>query len=219
MKLLFGAGLVGLVVLSACGNDVDKSSNTEVIRALSASTAAKIKGASAPIERMTRARLAEVVTPVMLLSVDASGKQALIAEIQSNGGVETWSTVDDITISLRKGVIVATRGFGADLMAASAPVVSRAVGNGQSHSRVHTVLDGEDKPVRTHFTCTFQINGQQVIDIVEIKYNLTQVTEDCVADTVRFRNLYWMTDDQHLRKSRQWISPEVGFLTIEDVRR
>ncbi|MFN3845700.1 MAG: YjbF family lipoprotein [Paracoccaceae bacterium] len=219
VKSLIYAGIVGMVVLAGCGNDVNKSSNTEVARALAASTTARFKGTSTSVERMTRARLAEVVTPVMLLSAEASGKQALIAEIQTSGGVETWSTVDDITVSMRNGVIVATRGFGADLMAASVPVVSRDVGNGQIHKRVHTLLDGEDKPVRTHFTCTFQNHGVQVIDIVQIKYNTTHVTEDCLSDAARFQNRYWISDDRQMRKSTQWISPGVGFLTIEDVRR
>lgn len=221
MKLAHGICLIGLLFLSACGSEADTSSNSnaDLLRSVAASTVARVKGSEAAAEPMTRARLAEVVTPVMLLTVDASGKQALIAEIQTNQGVATWSTVDDITISLRNGVIVATRGFGADLMAAAVPAVLSGVGQGQSHRRVHTLLNGEDKPIRTQFTCTFRNDGSQVIDIVEVKYQATQITESCVASERRFENVYWISGDRQMRKSRQWISPEVGFLTIQDVRR
>jgi hypothetical protein len=213
--------LIGLLGVAGCGNETESSSNTEIVRTLVAAGAAKVKGngaggAAAPL---TRARLAEVVTPVMLATVENTGNEALIAEIQVNGDVATWSTVDDITISMRKGVIVATRGFGADLMAASVPAVSRQSGGGAGHNRVHTLLNGEDQPVRTAFSCQFQNHGPQDIEIVQIKYRSTYITEDCRSDKIRFKNEYWISDDQKMRKSRQWISPQVGFFIIQDVRR
>ncbi|MFN4154412.1 MAG: YjbF family lipoprotein [Paracoccaceae bacterium] len=219
MKHALGFGLMSLLFVAACGSDKDPSSNTEIVRAFAGSAIGTVKGSAPAPARMTRARLAEVITPVMLVTINNTGHEALIAEIQTNGGVSTWSSVDDITISLRNGVIVATRGFGADLMAAAVPAVSRSNGGGTAHVRVHTLLNGEDQPVRTQFACIMQNVGQKVIDIVEISYQSTHVIETCAADGERFQNEYWISNDQKMRKSKQWISADVGFLTIEDVRR
>ena len=219
MKYAPGLGLISLLALAACGSDTDPASNTAVVRSFAASALGSVKASAPASERMTRARLAEVLTPVMLTTIENTGHQALIAEIETNGPVATWSSVDDITISLRNGVIVATRGFGADLMAATVPAVSRSSGGGQTYTRVHTLLNGEDQAVRTQFACTMQNYGAKTVDIVEISYQTSHVIESCTADGVSFRNEYWISGDQKMRKSRQWISPDVGFLTIEDVRR
>jgi hypothetical protein len=213
-----GLALICALLLSACGNDIEPTSNGALLKSLSSSGMARIRGGSAP-EPMTRARLAEVVTPVMLMTIERTGVEALFAEIETSRGVETWSSVDDITISLRNGVIVATRGFGADLMAANVPAVSLASGGGQGHTRQHSTLNGEDQPVQTDFTCRFSQDGVKAVDIVQISYSLTHVVETCAAGDLSFQNDFWLGSDQKIRKSRQWISPEVGFITIEDVGR
>lgn len=210
--------LVFLMALSACGSATDTASNTEVLRAFAASATGRMK-APETVAPITRATLAQVVTPVMLVKIDKTGQEALIAEIQTNGGVSTWSSIDDITISFRNSVIVATRGFGADLMAAAVPAISRSSGGGTGHTRVHTLLNGEDNTVRTRYACTLQNAGSKIVNIVQIAYETTHIIESCAADGLRFQNEYWFSGDQKMRKSRQWISPEVGFLTIEDVRR
>ncbi|NEX48049.1 YjbF family lipoprotein [Pseudotabrizicola algicola] len=216
MKTTLVLGLLACTTLVACGSDSDSIGTADIVRSFATSAIGTLSPADAGIERMTRARLAEVVTPVMLLTVDSTGQEALIAEIENNRGVETWSTVDDITISLRNGVIVATRGFGADLMAASGPNVTRS---GGSYGRVHVLLNGEDNPEQTRFACTLQNAGAKAVEVVEITYQATHMIETCSAPGESFTNDYWITGDQKIRKSRQWISPDLGYITIADVRR
>lgn len=219
MKYAVALGLSAVLTVAACGSDTENSLNSQILRTFATSAVDGVKPAAAPSAPMTRATLATVVTPVMLVKIDSTGHEALIAEVQTNGPVATWSSVDDITISLRNGVIVATRGFGADLMAAAVPPVSRSSGGGQTNSRVHTLLNGEDQSVRTQFSCTMQNLGPKTIEVVEISYQATHVVETCAADAETFRNEYWFSSDQKMRMSRQWISPDVGYLTIKDVRR
>lgn len=219
MKSTLVLGIFSMFVLAACGSDSDSATNTDIVRSFASSAFGVVKPAGPAPERMTRARLAEVLTPVMLVTIDSTGHEALIAEIETNGSVATWSSVDDITISLKNGVIVATRGFGADLMSAAVPAVSRSSGGGASHTRVHVLLNGEDQSVRTRFSCTMQNLGTKAVDVVQVSYQTTHVVESCTADGATFKNDYWISSDQKIRKSRQWISPDVGFLTIADVRR
>ena len=219
MKYAVALGLSALLAVAACGSDTDNSLNTQVVRAFASSAVKGVKPAAPQSAPITRATLATVVTPVMLVRIDSLGQEALIAEVQTNGPVATWSSVDDITISLKNGVIVATRGLGADLMAAAVPSVSQSSGGGQTYSRIHTLLNGEDQATRTQFSCTMQNAGVKTIDIVEISYQATHVIETCSADRETFKNEYWFSSDQKMRMSRQWVSPDVGYLTIKDVRR
>lgn len=206
--------LLAALITASCGSD--PSPTVGMARTALASLLGTAKPTAPP--QITRALLAQVVTPVMLVTVDDRNQQALIAEIQTNRGVATWSSVDDITLSLRNGVIVATRGFGADLMAADVPDISGRSG-GKAHSRVHTLLNGEDRAVQTSYVCGVRSAGIKMIEIVEISYETTHIIESCAGGGLRFVNDFWFTSDQTLRKSRQWVSPDVGFLTIEDVRR
>lgn len=205
--------LLTVMALASCGSD---TSSSGAVRVAVDSVLGGTRATAPPV--ITRSLLAQVITPVMLVTVDARRQQALIAEVQTNRDVATWSSVDDITLSFRNGVLVATRGMGADLMAADVPEVSRSSGSGKSHVRVHTLLNGEDQAVQTKYTCTFRTVGVENVEIVELSYQLTHIVESCAAGGVRFSNAYWLADDHRMRKSRQWVSPEVGFLTIEDVR-
>lgn len=214
MKCALGSGLLAVLITASCGSDPQPTAG--MVRAFAASLPGAAKAPPPPL--ITRALLEQVLTPVMLVTIDSRKQQALIAEIQINRGVATWSSVDDITLSFRNGVIVATRGFGADLMAADVPEISPH-SSGAAHIRVHTLLNGEDQAVQTRYSCNFRNAGVETIDIVEIPYETTHIIESCAAGGMRFTNDFWFSGDQTLRKSRQWISPEVGFLTIEDLRR
>ncbi|MDO9639268.1 MAG: YjbF family lipoprotein [Pseudotabrizicola sp.] len=213
MKRAVRPCLLAVLITASCGSD--PSPTVGMARTALGSVLGTAKAPAPP--RITQALLAQVVTPVMLVTIDNRKQQALIAEIQTNRDVATWSSVDDITLSFRNGVIVATRGFGADLMAADVPEVSPRSG-GEAHSRVHTLLNGEDQAVQTRYACSFRNVGMEVIEIVKISYEATHIVESCAGGGMRFVNDFWFSGDQTLRKSRQWISPDVGYLTIEDVR-
>jgi hypothetical protein len=45
-----------------------------------------------------------------------------------------------------------------------------------------------------------------------------QVREDCVSDDTSFRNTYWKDENGTVRRSRQWVSPIVGYAEIEVLR-
>ncbi len=213
MKRTLAPALLALLGAASCGSE-----QPELI-GVTRAFAASVLGTAPDPPQITRALLDQVLTPVMLVTVENRMQQALVAELQTNGGVQTWSSVDDVTLSLRKGMIVATRGFGADLMAADVPGIPLGITGTTTHRRVHTLLNDEDQAVRTVFACTFQWPEPETITVVEITYHVTRISESCAAGQVAFQNEYWLSKDRHLRKSRQWISPDVGFLTVEDVRR
>lgn len=208
--------VVGLFVLVSCGNDTESFA---VARAAQAIAKAQLPGAQAPAApKLRRADLKDILSPIQLISIEQRNQKALVAETAQNGSVSTWSSVDKVTISLRNGVLVATRGLGDDLMAASAQPPSLKPAGGAAYTRLYTILNGSDQPVRVSATCSTVSNGGQTIEVVERIYQVTELVETCQAKTVTFDNQYWIDRSGNIRKSRQWVSPEVGQIVIEDLR-
>lgn len=215
MTLHRGLLILALLAVSGCGNDPETSQGT----ALAKGFLAKAKSAAPAQTPLTRAVLDQVETPVMVARLETRQVFALIAKIEDNGAVETWSTLDDITISQSDGVIVATRGLGGDLMSARVPAVFALRNDGGRHDRMHSFLDGEDQPVQRRFTCSVSALGAETIEIVEVKFSTRHFVENCSGEGVAFRNDHWFDADGTLRKSRQWIGEDVGYLVLENPRR
>lgn len=215
MKRCFVSALAVVTALSGCGNDPEASQ--VLLVAKSALSGAQRSAPAQP--QITRALLDQIVTPVMLARLEKRGAVAPIAEIQRNGPVETWSTLDDITISLRDGVIVATRGLGGDLMAAHVPAASQLSSAGSSYTRTYSHLNGEDQMVRREFSCETSAIGQKTIEIIEINYSVRHFVEDCVGASKTFRNDFWLGSAGKFRKSRQWVGEDLGYVILEDPKR
>lgn len=208
------------ITLAGCGNDPESFASARLVQGIAKESTSSVRGkAPTAPPKLTRAVLAQVLTPVMVVRLESRGQQALIGQVETNGDVETWSTVDDITISFRHGVVVATRGLGADLMAAAGPSGGQLSSSVPSFLRTHTTLNGLDQPTKRQLSCSTSSNGMQSIDIVEVSYRATHIVESCTTDGGSIQNDYWIDAAGKIRKSRQWIGQEIGYLEIEDLRR
>ena len=208
---------VALLTLLGCGNDPEASQHVEVAKGVLSGA----MSAPPPQPPLTRDVLDQIVTPVMVARLETRGSFAVIGEIGKNGPVATWSTLDAVTISLKDGVIVATRGLGGDLMAARVPGLSDLLSNGTRHGRIFTHLNGEDQVVRSVFSCTTSAFGHETIEIVEIKYGVQRFAENCIGEgeSGTFRNDFWVGPAGTLRRSRQWLGEDLGYIIIEDPKR
>jgi hypothetical protein len=204
--------------LSACGSDKSQISTTTALKAVATTMTSALRkkpeAASSGIG-LTRAELANIVTPVDLVTIERRGAQGVIAKTGSNRGVETWSSLDHKTLSLQEGVIVATRGLGDDLMSAAVPRAGQLRSASQNHQRVHVVLNGEDEPVSLRFNCSVSNQGAESIIVVEQTYATQHMRENCSGTSGGFTNDFWFQPGGKLRKSRQWISDSVGYVVIE----
>lgn len=217
MKKPLFAVLAALVVLSGCGSDQDAFPVARQVQGFAKERLSGTEAAAQPAQ-LTRALLAQVVSPVQLVTIEKFKKQALVAEIARNGGVETWSTMDDVTIATRDGVLVATRGFGDDLMSAAVPGAGRLRSGSDQLTRRYVHLSGLDQTVNLTLTCTTSNPVSEAVEIVEKVYSTRRVDETCEGDGLQFTNSYWWDGSGKLRKSRQWVSHNVGSILIEDLR-
>lgn len=211
------AALVTALALAGCGTDTDQTAGTRAWLAL-AQQARAPDGEPAPQGGLTRAALAAVITPVDLVTVEKTGASGLIARIGANGGVETWGSADDRTVAMRNGVIVATRGLGADLMAAEVPALSRIATGQGAHGRTHVTLTGDEMPLRDSYACVLAAMGTEEMVIVERRMALRRVQETCSGRAGSFANDYWFDGRGILWQSRQFIGQDLGHLTIRRLR-
>jgi Group 4 capsule polysaccharide lipoprotein gfcB, YjbF len=132
----------------------------------------------------------------------------LMTPYGQNGDVQTWASPEGQTISLRQGLLVASRGYGPDLMSATVPGISQiAAGNGATQRRFY-YLGGADEPREYDFDCSLADIGTETIAVLGKSY---------VTRRVDFTNSYWFDGGLNLRQSRQVITLGMQNLLLQRI--
>lgn len=211
MKRAFILPLVASMAfgLAACGNDVARINSLKQTRATLGGffkkksvppTAAQIRAQLTP---EVRAQLGNV--PLLIATLEQSRASSVLIKQQSNGSVSTYFTPDGISVSLNGGVLVATRGLGFDLMSSDTAQSRSAIlaRGGQGVVRLHRYLDGENHTALRSFVC----------DVRRQEHGWLQ--ETCHGDGITFENSYLLGRGGRIIKSKQWVGPRKGYITIE----
>jgi hypothetical protein len=159
-------------------------------------TAAQIRSRITP---EVRARFGNV--PLKIAVLENKPLASILIERQRNRDVVTYFTPDDVSVSYKSGILVGTRGLGFDLMGADVgDVLASLQSRADGAVRIHHYLDGEGQIVMRNFICDY--SGAKVI------------VETCYGDGLQFKNTYQIQGGQ-VTASRQWISPEQGYIRLE----
>lgn len=204
-----------MVALAACGSDKTGPSTFKAIKGLVAASAGLGKGAAAPAPALTRADLQKVGAAVTV--VELQGLTMYMVPAGTNRGVTTWTSAEDRTVSLRDGVMVATRGFGPDIMQTAAPTAAQLASGRGTLQRSYYYLDGADQTQRFDYTCTLAFAGIETITVFDRQHTTRHVTETCRNPAVEFTNNYWFENGNFIRKSKQLLVPEWGYATVSRV--
>lgn len=212
------AALIALLAaLAGCGSDVDETQTAQTYLAFAKkATGRGAAPAKGPVG-LTRAVLASLDRPADLVTVEGRKVTAVVLLVAENRGVETWSSVDDRTVAVRQGMLVATRGLGGDLISADTPPLSRVASGSGTFVRTLVTLNGEDAIVRSRYLCEYSVVGSEDVVLVERRYATRRVQESCSGDDGRFVNDHWLQGGT-LRQSRQWAGRDLGYITIGRLR-
>lgn len=219
VRLVVCVGLV--VLLAACGNEKSEPSPVALaVQTVAKSTFGRLAGkgaapatASAPV---TRAAVESYGIPILRSVIATRRADALLTIGDAKGDVVTWTTTDGTTFTLRDGVLIQTRGLGADLMSSEAPSVAQLLQDGGTHGRQYYFLGENDLTTRRTYTCTVAVRGQETIQIFQRPHNVTRVAEECSRPQGSITNDFWI-EGATIRKSRQLASGPVGFIEFERV--
>jgi len=149
--------------------------------------------------------------PRMLVQIPARGATAVLFRVAVNKDVATWLTADNISLSFRQGVLVASRGLGFDLMTADAQGTLDAIaGQGKAvYRRQMRYLTGEHHTTYLTAGCSMNATGTVVLD----GQRLRRFEEHCKAGQNVFTNVFGLNAAGTVIRSQQWVSPEIGYLS------
>ena len=204
-----------VLLLASCGSDPRRGQDGGFAQLVTSRLSTGFASKDVAPVTLTRAQLDTIITPVQLAKLEKLGVEGLIAQIGTNRGIETWSSVDTKTLSFRDGVLIATRGFSGDLMTAEAPSRAQLADTSQDYLRHYIFLSGENQELRRNFTCVVVDFGPETITIVERAYQTTWLRENCTGRTGSFDNDYWYDASGTLRQSRQWAGSTLGHVMIK----
>lgn len=218
------AALLALTVLGACGENAGQAPVAGGIGAFAKGAIAKISPRKAkdgatgkaanPAAR--RAELQKAGKPILRVSSKALGQTGFLRVVDAKGAVLTWATPDGATFSQRNGVLIQTRGLGADLMSAKAPSVAQLQNTGTSYQRVYYFLGADDQGTRRTYDCSTAVAGRETIEIVGRSHTTTHLVETCTRGAAKLKNDYWM-EGAMIRQSRQWVSGGIGHIEFARV--
>ena len=214
--------------LAGCGNDPEAGPGARLIggvlksKAKGGSKGGKVTLANTDPAALIPIALRAVRGPVMLAVVESRNAIAMMGRSMVNGAYETWTTASKQTLTFKRGILVETRGLGDDLMHAQVDGVTalvRARRGGKAHREMH-FLDGEGKTYAITFECTVSPGPAQALAIGNLGISSRRMDETCDSGTGRsIGNTYWVAGDGHIWQSRQWVSPGVGYLVTQQLRR
>lgn len=156
------------------------------------------------------------------VSLPSLATTATLAPVARRDDITVWQTLDGITLTLRGGLLIATRGLGNDLMSSDVTdnlaMLAGNTGN-EYYPQIRSYLDGEDRTVFRASQC--RRNGQQQVQTLVDgeRRMLTRIEETCLSPNQRVTNSYWVDQSGVVLKSRQWIGPENEYMETEHVLR
>lgn len=213
--------LIATLGLAACSSEIDKGYAADTYKMVVDAAKAKKSGkpnSTAGKFTLTRAQVSSLGVPLNLVTIEKRGATGGVFQIATSGEVETWASQDKISVSLRDGIVVATRGLGEDLMSASVPTVEQLQRAGTTYKRSHILLDGEDKAFVQSYDCHLRRSTAEQITVLEHSYATRRVVESCASASGQFDNEYWLLNGGEIRKSRQFINDSVGYLVVEHLQ-
>lgn len=203
------AVMIGVLALGACGSisngPREPTLGNAVLQSLRGLTGPKQvpQNAAALRPQITPDVLAQLQGAVLLTELGGAG--AVMVEDGRNGAMVSYVDSGRVGLSLVDGIVVGTRGMGNDLMTADVTATRQALRSGGQATRVHRRLDGENAIVVTTFDCQLTRAG-------------SVATETCSGPSATFTNTYTLDRDGAVIASRQWVGPENGMISIEQIR-
>ena len=149
--------------------------------------------------------------PTIYVTIPSLGVSGGMARIALRGNVSEWRSADGIGLTLQGGQIIATRGFGPDLLIADAEGAGAALRHGGGeYSRTLHWLDGENHDRSEVFACTLRPTETQDTSAERA------LIETCAGPQTAFTNSYAVSATSGtLIRSEQWVSPRLGHIQVQ----
>ncbi|MFC3167554.1 YjbF family lipoprotein [Paracoccus fontiphilus] len=211
LKITLAASLVA--GLAGCGNDSEGNGWVGVLAQAAGQAVAQRRAADQPAapakspEEAAAEALRVNPGPLIQAGFEGLGRTQVMAMTGQNGAMRTFMTPAEEALILRGGMLVGTRGLGHDLSVAE-PGTEGLIRAGASGSGTRVMRyfagDGVERPLQ--FACTVGAGPAPGVTV-----------ESCEGHGASFQNSYMVQGGQ-IAVSRQWIGPDLGYVTIQTLR-
>ena len=170
---------------------------------------------------LTRKQIDEAKVPILFVELP-SGQNGTLTPYPGKGIGQTWLGADGATIALDRGILIASRGMGDDLMGSfsSMPHWSKIKHKSTGFSRELYHITGNNKISKQVFQCDIEkISDQEVIKIWDINFNLAKFEENCLNSSKKIKNVYYVDNQGLVRRSSQYHSETIGYIVTERLDR
>jgi hypothetical protein len=172
---------------------------------------------SARVMALTQADVNGIGQTVLRAQIPNYGLAAVLFLSQDRAPYSIWLTPDNVSLQMRAGMIIGSRGVGADLVSVDDPrmiaVLEGREGPGPS-KRVNRAFNGLNQTVATEFSCVIEDMGSASVTIVGRSYPTRHLRQTCTSPNENFVNDYWQ-QGRTVWKSRQWFNNQIGYMTVE----
>jgi hypothetical protein len=212
------AASAALLFLTGCGDQLRSSLvgqvGTRLVPALAGSgPSAEEAAAQAAAMGFGPDAIAANPENYMLFQVGGLGIAGLGRVMSEHDNLRTWLGDSGYSVTIENGLVVATRGFGRDLMAADVASVRTAIDDGGGEAvRLHDYLDSRDQIVQERYACVIVPVGPQPVDLGLRQVEADTYVETCRGARVQFENMYFIGESGAIIASRQFVSDVVGYL-------
>lgn len=202
----FGLAVALIAGLSACSSDPDTPTNplTNLVRG---------KAPIAPDPTFLAYQAAGAPTLVLALQSRGNASSLFVHQTTNAKGEETWISPQKLSLAMKNGMIIATRGWGADQLAGDPyqTLAALKAGHNGITERFITHLNGESQAETVAFRCSVTFQKQAPVDLSSYTASTNLYYEDCRNAQTTFRNLFWVErGTRKIVQSRQWISESLG---------
>ena len=170
---------------------------------------------------LTRKQIDEAKVPILFVELP-SGQNGTLTPYPGKGIGQTWLGADGATIALDRGILIASRGMGDDLMGSfsSMPHWLKIKHKSTGFSRELYHITGNNKISKQVFQCDIEkISDQEVIKIWDINFNLAKFEENCLNSSKKIKNVYYVDNQGLVRRSSQYHSETIGYIVTERLDR
>lgn len=179
---------------------------------------------AAPAPGLSRAELDRMPSAVIAVTSDA-GQRAYLVPLSDNDGYLNYRDAGGNGVVLLGGAVSRTESLGHDLQAVRhhrRDPIAHPTPLAEWPGRVprdYQYLLRDLGRYRITLDCVFEPVARETIEIVELNFDVARVAEICTNAERQVTSTYWVDEATgFVWKSRQWVGPQTGHLTIEVIR-
>lgn len=169
---------------------------------------------------ITRDQIDKAKVQVLFVQL-ANGQNGTLTTYPGQGIGQTWLGADGTTITLENGVLKATRGMKSDIMGGKTLMPAwRKIEKLKKYKRYLSYLTGNNQIQLLEFKCQIKNTGAPVyVEIFDVSFETNHYIETCRSSNLHITNTYYVDTSHIVRKSQQYHSEALGYITTERLDR